>query len=192
MTSADISFCWGHLLRPCWHKSGLFFFSKSLVFQGLTCEIPLGWKHIQCWGLHCHTHAHIFDSILRNLTWAHFCLYRGKWNNPDSLDVAGAASQDPAAQVYPNITPTFPPACRSSFSRNFQRLWEARQLLGVRGRGQTRCTAGGGGSIPIPGPLSLPLSPLLYGIVLTEVEWWRGGGFTWGKALSIMSGRLGI
>lgn len=116
-----------------------------------------------------HTQFKSFQRIPPGRT---FVFYGGKWNNPDSPDVAGAASEDPAAQVYPNNTPTFPPPCRSPLSRNFQSLWEARQLPGVRWRGQTRRTAGGGGSIPIPGPLS----PLLSVIVLTEVEWWRGGG----------------
>lgn len=122
------------------------------------------------WGL--HGHKHIFDFIPRNPTWAHFCLHRGNWNNPDSRYVAWAASEDPEAKVYPNITSAFLPSYRDSLSRNFQKLLEARQLLGVRRRGQTRCTLGGGGSIPALGPLSLLRSV----IVLTEVEWWRGGG----------------
>lgn len=50
---------------------------------------------------------------------------------------------------------------------------------------------GGAGTIPKSGP-SPPAAPLLSVIVLTEVEGWGVRGFTWGKALPIMSGRLGI
>lgn len=98
--------------------------------------------------------------------------------------------QKTLSDVYPNIAPKFP---FQEFSKCLKTntVYSCRELVGEAKHSAQGRLKWWGGTMPELRPYP-PGAPLLCVIVLTEGGglWLRG--FTWGKPLPIMSGRLGI